>query len=179
MEILVPLPDLTSIFPLWAYIPHNTILWIWMRLGILGFAAFWFMVGRMLLSSTMVAGNEKDPYLKSIALLTVTLVMAWVMQGLVDMGIVDNRLNMLIGTMVGLTAAIPHLKRSEAEEPVPEPPKPAPVMNDGAPRLAPRHAALQMSSTEAAEFRSSETMAALRFKKRLAPPDDGPDQASA
>ncbi len=182
MEILVPLPDLTSIFPLWAYIPHNTVLWIWMRLGLIGFAAFWFMVGRMLLSSTMIAGNEKDPYLKSIGLLTVTIVMAWVMQGLVDMGLVDNRLNMLVGAMVGLTAAIPVLRRSEADEQVPEEPEltPQPVMNDGKPRLAPRHAALQMSAeTGSVEHRKSEVTAALRFKNQLPEPDDDVDRASA
>lgn len=183
MQILVPLPDLTSIFPLWAYIPHNTVLWIWMRLGILGFAAFWFMVGRMLLSSTMVAGNEKDPYLKAIALLTVTLVMAWVMQGLVDMGIVDNRLNMLVGAMVGLTVAIPALKRSEdeTEEAVPDPdPTTEPIMNDGKPIATPRHAALQMSSSgDAVEHRRSDVVTALRFKNRLSLPADDQDQASA
>jgi O-antigen ligase len=113
MQVFLPIPDLTTIFPLWAYVPHNTILYIWLRLGIVGFGVFWFLVGRMLLQSTIVARNEADPYLKAIALLTVTVIMSWVAQGLVDMGIVDTRLNMLLGTLVGLTAVIPLLKRGE------------------------------------------------------------------
>ena len=117
MKQFLPIPDLTDIFPLWAYIPHNTILWIWLRLGIIGFGVFWFLVGRMLLQSTIVARNESDPYLKVVALLTVTIIMAWVAQGLVDMGIVDNRLNMMLGMMVGLTAAIPLLRRDDAKTP--------------------------------------------------------------
>ena len=166
MQILLPLPNLTSIFPLWAYIPHNTILWVWMRLGLLGFAAFWFMVGRMLLASTIVAGTEKDPYLKAIGLLAVTIIMAWVMQGLVDMGVVDTRLNMLLGVMIGLSAAIPMLKRSESEVPEmaeePEDPRPAS-------RPVPARALLQMSDEtdrEPGAGGGPHVVAALKFRDK-------------
>lgn len=131
MELFVPLPDLTEIFSLWAYIPHNTVLWVWMRLGILGFAAFWFMIGRMLMDTSISARRARDPYLKGIAILTITMTMAWITQGLVDMGITDFRLNMLIGAFVALSARIPQMdrEREPEEEPEPEPvitrPRPA------------------------------------------------------
>ena len=39
------MPDI-SFFEFWEYIPHNNVLWIWMKLGFLGFAATLFMFGR-------------------------------------------------------------------------------------------------------------------------------------
>jgi O-antigen ligase len=58
MVMFEQIPDLTAIFSLWAYIPHNTILWVWLRLGILGFAAFWFMVGRFMMG---VRAQDRRP----------------------------------------------------------------------------------------------------------------------
>jgi hypothetical protein len=128
MELFVDLPNLTNIFSLWAFIPHNTILWVWMRLGILGFAAFWFMVGRMLMDTSLSARRVRDPYLKAIAILTITMIMAWITQGLVDMGLTDFRLNMLLGAFIGLSARLPQLDREKKyEEPAPEPVVAAPA----------------------------------------------------
>ena len=42
----IPMPFIGDLFVWWDIIPHNTILWVWMRLGFLGFLAFWFLVGR-------------------------------------------------------------------------------------------------------------------------------------
>ena len=39
------MPDI-SFFEFWEYIPHNYVLWIWLKLGFLGFAAMLFMFGR-------------------------------------------------------------------------------------------------------------------------------------
>ena len=39
------MPDI-SFFEFWEYIPHNNVLWIWLKLGFLGFAATLFMFGR-------------------------------------------------------------------------------------------------------------------------------------
>jgi O-antigen ligase len=42
---LIPLPDI-SFFEFWEYIPHNNVLWIWVKLGFFGFVAMLFMFGR-------------------------------------------------------------------------------------------------------------------------------------
>jgi O-antigen ligase len=41
----IPLPNL-SFFEFWQYIPHNNVLWIWIKLGFLGFVAMLFMFAR-------------------------------------------------------------------------------------------------------------------------------------
>jgi hypothetical protein len=49
MDIVVPMVDLTSKWALQLYMPHNNMLWLWMRMGILGFAAFWTTIAAALL----------------------------------------------------------------------------------------------------------------------------------
>jgi O-Antigen ligase len=41
----IPLPDI-SFFEFWQYIPHNSVLWIWIKMGFLGFVAMLFMFAR-------------------------------------------------------------------------------------------------------------------------------------
>src|SRR5262249_4954316 len=42
---VVPMPDI-SFFEFWEYVPHNNVLWIWMKMGFFGFVAMLFMFGR-------------------------------------------------------------------------------------------------------------------------------------
>jgi O-antigen ligase len=41
----VALPDI-SFFEFWEYVPHNSVLWIWLKTGFLGFVAMLFLFGR-------------------------------------------------------------------------------------------------------------------------------------
>lgn len=41
----VPLPDI-SVFELNAYMPHNSILWIWIKMGFGGFVAMFYLLGK-------------------------------------------------------------------------------------------------------------------------------------
>ncbi len=107
----LPMPSLAGIFELWDIIPHNTILWVWMRLGFIGFVAFWFLVGRSLLEGSLAARHLKNPYLRSLAVLSVAGIVAWVVQGALDMGLADMRANTLSGVFIGLTSRLPLLER--------------------------------------------------------------------
>ena len=44
----VPLPDISS-FEFYEYIPHNSMLWIWIKMGFAGFVAAFFMFGRSIM----------------------------------------------------------------------------------------------------------------------------------
>lgn len=44
-----PLPDI-SVFELNAYVPHNSLLWVWISLGFLGFATTLYLVARAIVS---------------------------------------------------------------------------------------------------------------------------------
>jgi O-antigen ligase len=41
----IPMPDI-SFFEFWEYIPHNNVLWIWVKMGFFGFAALLYLFGR-------------------------------------------------------------------------------------------------------------------------------------
>jgi len=47
----VRLPDI-SFFVFWQYIPHNSVLWVWLKLGYLGFVALLFLVAAALRAGT-------------------------------------------------------------------------------------------------------------------------------
>lgn len=49
----IPLPDI-SVFEFNEYIPHNSILWIWIKTGIVGFMSFFYVLGR-----TLVIGADR------------------------------------------------------------------------------------------------------------------------
>lgn len=102
----IPLPDLSSIFGLWEFIPHNTLLWLWMRTGFLGFAIFWFMIGRFIVQASLVAKSQKDPYFLGIAIMSIATTLAWLAVGAVDQGLIDFRSTILLGTLMGLVSRI-------------------------------------------------------------------------
>jgi len=42
----VPQPSLDDTgFVYWSYITHNAIFWVWMKMGLLGFISFWYLMG--------------------------------------------------------------------------------------------------------------------------------------
>lgn len=43
--VVRPLVDLTNTWVFQLYMPHNNMLWVWMRTGIIGFANFWAIIG--------------------------------------------------------------------------------------------------------------------------------------
>lgn len=112
-EPLVVLPALGSKCPLCYVIPHNTILWIWMRVGFIGFAAFWFMAGRSVVQAGFAAKETKDPYLQSVAVLAIVAIFAWLAMGAVDMGIQDFREGVLIGVLIALVSRMSSLPQGE------------------------------------------------------------------
>ncbi len=108
----VPLPFIGNLFVWWDIIPHNTVLWVWMRLGYIGFAAFWFFIGRSLIAAVLAAKQARTPYFQGLGAFTVAALSTWVMMGALDMGLVDYRETVLMGTLVGLLGCLPAMERA-------------------------------------------------------------------
>jgi hypothetical protein len=116
-----PIPDLSELFVFWEYIPHNTLLWLWLRAGFLGFVAFWFMIGRFIVESAMVARSQRgDPYLQAIPILSIAAIFGWLAMAALDQGLVDFRSITIVGIFMGLVA------RLSAGCDAPEKPSPRP-----------------------------------------------------
>jgi O-Antigen ligase len=57
----IPLPDL-SFWPFWHYTPHNAVLWVWLKDGALGFAAFFWLLGRAIYDGTVALESQRDQW---------------------------------------------------------------------------------------------------------------------
>jgi hypothetical protein len=57
----VQLPDL-SFWPFWHYMPHNSVLWVWMKDGILGFFALWWLLGRAVYDGSRALITQREHF---------------------------------------------------------------------------------------------------------------------
>jgi hypothetical protein len=109
----IPIFDASNIDPLINFIPHNNILYIWLRLGTLGCVAFWCLVGAAIVSACRLA-RHPDRDLALFGALGMFAVMAWLVEGYFDMGIVSFRIILLIGTVLGAVTAAHRMAAAEA-----------------------------------------------------------------
>lgn len=116
MLIVFPLADISQQYPLWQYIPHNSVLWIAMRMGILGMAAFWALIAMIVLEGLRIFKAQIDPLLRATAAVAVAAVVAELIVGYVDVQLEAYRNMIFFGAMVGLIDAISHV-RAEVRAP--------------------------------------------------------------
>jgi O-antigen ligase len=99
--------------PLWRYIPHNQILWVWVKGGILGFTAFWFFILATIAHGTYLARTLKTPYFRALAAFTVILVSMTMLVAYVDMGLTAYRNMIYMGAMLGMMVRLRAIETQE------------------------------------------------------------------
>lgn len=109
MFVIFPMADISYIYPLWNYIPHNTLLWIGMRMGALGFAVFWGLVGMAILQACRQLATRKDPLLNAVAAFAVAAIVAEIIQGYSDLQLDSYRNLIVFGAILGLLNRLPKL----------------------------------------------------------------------
>jgi hypothetical protein len=98
-------------------LPHNGILWIWMRLGHIGFFCFWMFFASVLVWGPQSLRNIKDPTLKILGIYGIGTFLMLVMYGKYDLAFANYRAMILVGTMLGVTASIPFIDaKQEADK---------------------------------------------------------------
>jgi cell division protein FtsW (lipid II flippase) len=103
------LPDLSSLDPVYNYIPHNTIYWVWMRLGPLGFIALWYLLGSMIVRGSIIARRLKDKYLQLIAIYVVAMLVMEVIVAYADYQLSFYRNVIYIGILAGALVRLPKI----------------------------------------------------------------------
>ncbi|TMC10021.1 MAG: hypothetical protein E6J41_09285 [Chloroflexi bacterium] len=111
----IPIFDASNLDPLINFIPHNTVLYVWLRLGTLGAIAFWCMAGAAIVAACRLA-RYPDRDFGVLGTLALTAVMAWLVEGWLDQGITSFRIATLIGCLLGAVAAAHRMAAREAEE---------------------------------------------------------------
>jgi hypothetical protein len=86
-EFLTPYPlvDISQFYNFYLLEPHDSVLWVWMRLGTVGYLLFWFMIGTAVVQSARLARTLRDPYLKGLAIFCLTTVIQEVIFGYLDL----------------------------------------------------------------------------------------------
>jgi hypothetical protein len=111
-------------FPLAEYIPHNEILWLYVKMGAIGFFLFWFFIFSWVSRATALFMRISDPYLKAVSVLMIVGVLGQVICSFYDLQLTYARNMVFLGTLMGLYPALE--RYTQADKPVPAPPRPAP-----------------------------------------------------
>ncbi|MEX1254758.1 MAG: O-antigen ligase family protein [Dehalococcoidia bacterium] len=109
-----PMPDLTNFWPFWPQIPHNTILWVWLKAGVFAFVAFWFLVGAACSQAAAVIKSSRDPLIITAASAVLAYIVMLLMFSYVDLGLLNPRLMMLFGMFLGLVPVLQHFAAADS-----------------------------------------------------------------
>jgi len=93
-------------FPYWRFITHDALLWLWLKAGLLGAFALWFLVARALLVGVSLHRRVRDPLLRWAVTLPVALVVTQVVFSSVDLGLTYSRTMIVLGISLGILAFV-------------------------------------------------------------------------
>ena len=118
MYHVVEMADISNLYKLWDLLPHNQILWVWMRVGTLGFLAFWCLIASILIRCCfIVRSDEADDYDKAIAIFVFSVVTMLLIFGLLDVQLSNFRDMLLAGTMAGISCSTLFKRYGTSENP--------------------------------------------------------------
>jgi hypothetical protein len=111
IDYALPIVDLSKIDPNIKYIPHNGILYVPMRMGILGVTAIWLVLGAGILVGCRLT-RSMDRELAVVGALVACSVVAYALEGGTDQGFYFDRIALVTGALLGLTEAARRIQRS-------------------------------------------------------------------
>jgi len=109
-HILVPMPDI-SFFVWWEYIVHNSIFWIWLKSGLLGFLAVLFLAGFSIMRSASGVWQMPDGDLRAVAFTVAAYLLMHFVYAYVDMSW-DAQSMLYIGIALGLVGVLERVARA-------------------------------------------------------------------
>ena len=103
-------------FSLENYIAHNEIIWIWAKMGTVGFGLFWVMIGAVIAFGGMVFRTARHRYWKVLAAVIAAAVAMQVVVSYVDLQLTYARNMVFLGVLVGILARLPALDEEEPSD---------------------------------------------------------------
>jgi hypothetical protein len=101
IDYRLPIADISSIDPLIAYIPHNGVLYIFMRIGALGAIVFWALLGAGIVGGCALARSRRRE-LGFIGAVFACALLAYAVQGYNDHGFFFYRIAIVVGVLAGI-----------------------------------------------------------------------------
>jgi hypothetical protein len=113
----VMLANVFELDPYYLYIPHNNVLWIWMRLGPLGYGALWYLIGTALIAGCLIARRLHDQQLRFFAIFAVAALAMEVILAYGDYQFFFYRNMIFIGILLGVLMKLPAIERASLGQP--------------------------------------------------------------
>lgn len=102
----VPLPDLTDWWPFQRYIPHNTILWTWMKGGMPTFILTMALFGHAMMRGMALTRRRLEPLLRAWAIAVAAAVPMVFLFAWYDLGLTSVRTLFFFAFCLGLITVI-------------------------------------------------------------------------
>lgn len=110
-----PIPLVNIRFPLMDYIPHNQILWVFVKMGAVGFFAFWFYFNSVAAKANQLFHRLKDPYLKAVMVMITLSVINQMVVSFFDLQLTYYRNMLYLGCLIGMIPSIEYIADSEGD----------------------------------------------------------------
>ncbi len=111
----VTLPNISTLDPYYLYIPHNTILWVWMRLGPLGLIALFYLFGGFIIRAGIMARNLRDRDLQFVAIFAIAVVLIELPLAYGDYQLFFYRNIFYLGLIMGMVMRLPDIDKKLSE----------------------------------------------------------------
>lgn len=112
--------DIGNEFPLWRWIPHCALFWVWIKTGYVGFTIFWLFFGTTIVQAMIDYRAMRDPYFKALALMIILFIVGQIIIAYYDLQITFYRNMIYLGTAMALGTAIRRIEAAEiAAQPAP------------------------------------------------------------
>jgi hypothetical protein len=111
-----PLPDLTEFWPLQHFTPHNNVLWLWLKMGIVGVSVVlgvWMLALSRCIRAVREAPHREFPVVPVALAATLAIMFSY---NLVDIGLASTRGIAPIAIAVALSFALPTGSREPVGE---------------------------------------------------------------
>ena len=113
--VIFPMADISTIYPLWNVIPHNSLMWVGMRMGAIGYMAFWGLIGIAIVQGCYILASRRDPLSRAVAAFAICAIVAEIIVGYADLQLENYRNLIFLGVVMGLLNKIPQLPETEKE----------------------------------------------------------------
>lgn len=98
------------------YMTHNSVLWVWMRTGHLGFFFFLMFYAVVLIRGSQHIKEVDDPVLRTAGILAILFMLMMFAYGKYDMQFVNPRQMAFLGCLAGVLSVLPKLYKPQEEE---------------------------------------------------------------
>lgn len=107
------LANISVYYVFWNIMPHNSILWVWMRIGTIGYLLLWLMIGSAVLQAMRVARRVDDLWMRGMAVFIALMVVQEIVFGFYDLQWTDYRNLVAIGIFFALISRLTLFARNE------------------------------------------------------------------